>query len=219
MPLGKFITVEGGEGVGKSTFCRLLCEKFKQSGIPLHQTREPGGSPMADRIRHLFVSPPKEDPITPLGELYLISAARAQHVAYAIRPNLQKGVWILCDRFADSTRVYQGELGKLDANMLEDVIRTSTEGLIPDVTYILDCPAEIALERIQASATKTDERTGASRYDHAALDIHQKMRAAYGRLAARFPERMKILDATKPVEVVVESAWKDLQSRFAGAWK
>lgn len=216
MAQGRFISVEGGEGVGKSTFCRLLCENFKKIRRPIHATREPGGSPMADRIRQLFVSPSKDDPITPLGELYLISAARTQHVQHKILPELQNGVWVLCDRFADSTRVYQGELGGLSRAMIESVIETSTQKLSPDMTFILDCPAEVALARIKAADSQSQERNGASRYDDAALATHQKMRDAFRTLANQFPDRIRLLDASKEVHEVVAQAWEQLRLKFAG---
>lgn len=215
MGRGHFITVEGGEGVGKSTFCRLLCERLKNSGVSVHLTREPGGSPMADRIRQLFVAPPKEDPITPLGELYLISAARTQHVTQGILPNLQKGTWVLCDRFADSTRVYQGELGGLDPAMLENVISTSTGGLTPDVTFVLDCPAEVALGRIKGADTTSGNRGGASRYDDAALGTHKKMREAFAKLVARNSTRMISLDGSRSSDEAVEAAVQHLNRTFS----
>ena len=198
---GIFISVEGGEGVGKSTFCRELVDRiasaFSDPGHPsrpvrIWLTREPGGSPVADRIRQVFVDPPSDDPIFPLTELYLVSAARSQHVQSRILPKLRAGEWVLCDRFADSTRVYQGAIGGLQAEMIERIIAESTASTVPHVTFLIDCPVEIAMKRIR-EARPVDDRTGASRYDNAKQEMHARMRQAFLELATREKQRFHVL--------------------------
>lgn len=227
---GIFITVEGGEGVGKSTFCRQLVDAIpgklgpvKSSGSRLtgssHRsptiwlTREPGGSPMADRIRQVFVDPPADDPIFALTELYLVSAARTQHVQSRILPKLKSGEWVLCDRFADSTRVYQGALGGLSQDMIERIIAESTLGVEPHVTFLLDCPAETAMQRIR-NAKPVDDRTGASRYDNAKHEMHARMRQAFLALAARESKRFHVLNGELPTSVIVDQALDCLRDRL-----
>ena len=146
MALGKFITFEGGEGVGKSTQIRLLAEKLASHGIDCIQTREPGGSSKAEAVRELLLSGTIADMgIPPSGEAVLFAAARADHVDTKIRPALEKGQWVLCDRFMDSTRIYQGESSEVSQELVNVLERLAIDGVRPNITFILDLRAEIGL--------------------------------------------------------------------------
>lgn len=209
---GVFISCEGGEGVGKSSFLDKLVLALKQKGINCVGTREPGGSPVAEAIRPIFNHPPKDDPLTPEAEFLLISAARIQHVVNKIQPNLQSGRWVICDRFADSSLVYQGTLGGISRDFLNTVIHFSTYDLTPHTTFLLDCPVEVSLERVR-KRLESDPRD--TRYDRADRAYHVKIREAYLQLAQEFQNRYVILDATAPTEILVEKAMKKLEERSA----
>src|SRR6202047_191648 len=143
---GKFITFEGGEGTGKSTQAGLLANKLESLGLSVLLTREPGGSPGAEIIRHVLLSGAAK-PFGPEVEAMLFAAARDDHVQCTILPALESGKWVICDRFADSTRVYQGILGRVDLRLIKGLERVSIGGLAPDLTIILDVPVEVGLER------------------------------------------------------------------------
>src|SRR5580658_10974553 len=145
---GKFITFEGGEGTGKSTQAALLAKKLSSLGIGVLLTREPGGSPGAEIIRHVLLSGAAK-PLGPNAEAMLFAAAREDHVRCAIEPALATGKWVVCDRFADSTRVYQGALGAVDERLIKGLERVSIGDLAPDLTLILDVPVEVGLERVK----------------------------------------------------------------------
>src|ERR1700689_315109 len=139
---GKFITFEGGEGTGKSTQATALAGELRSLGISVVQTREPGGSPGAEIIRHVLLSGAAK-PFGPEAEAMLFAAARDDHVQCTIEPALAAGKWVVCDRFADSTRVYQGSLGKVDARLIRGLERLSIGDLMPDLTLVLDVPIEV----------------------------------------------------------------------------
>ncbi len=205
---GKFITIEGGEGVGKSSFLANLSRTLEERGVRFVQTREPGGTPAANKIREIFNHPPENDSLTMDAEAFLVSAARAQHCGKLIRPALEKGEWILSDRFADSTRAYQGVLGGLDKEFLEHLITSSTGGLEPDITFLLDCPVETSIERL---GQRSDAKT---RYDNASLENHNKLRQAFLGIAKEHPERFVIIDASKTPQEVADAAIKEMDIRF-----
>jgi dTMP kinase len=211
----RFISVEGGEGVGKSTFIRALADRFKDRGIPLAVTREPGGTKVADLIRHVFSAPIPDEPLFMGTEALLVSAARCQHVEWFVKPRLKDGVWVLSDRFADSTRVYQGIIGGIDDTTLEGLISFSTSGVAPDLTFLLDCSVDITSKRLsgrrEASVTRSDE---ISRYDQQNRAFHERLRLAYQSLARKFPERIVVLDAALAPEAVLAQAWQVLETRF-----
>src|SRR5579863_2668447 len=142
---GKFITFEGGEGTGKSTQAATLARHLESAGIKVLLTREPGGSPGAEIIRHVLLSGAAK-PFGPEAEAMLFAAARDDHVRTTILPALDAGRWVICDRFADSTRVYQGVLGKVDHRLLKSLERVAVGDLAPDLTVILDVPVELGLE-------------------------------------------------------------------------
>ncbi len=209
---GLFITCEGGEGVGKSSFLKKLLIEIENKGIQIISTREPGGSPVGEAIRPLFNHPPKGDPLTPEAEFFLVSAARIQHVVHLIQPKIQAGIWVLCDRFADSSIVYQGILGGLPRDFINLVIGHSTFHLTPHTTFLLDCPVDISLARVEKRKLDQPRDT---RYDRADRAYHVKIREAYLNLAHEFPERYVLLDAQESTEKLVQTAIKKLEERSA----
>src|SRR5215471_9504937 len=206
---GRFITFEGGEGTGKSTHSTLLADRLKAAGTSVVLTREPGGSPGAEVIRHVLLSGVAK----PLGieaEALLFAAARGDHVRNTIEPALAQGVWVVCDRFLDSTRVYQGSLGHLDPRFIRALERVSVGDLKPDLTFILDVPAEVGLARAHM-------RRGegmADRFEAESRAFHEALRDAYLRLAAEEPDRCVAIDATEPKPAVAERIWKIVVERL-----
>ena len=209
---GKFITLEGGEGAGKSTQAAMLAPRLEALGISVQLTREPGGSPGAEVIRHVLLS----GAVKPLGaeaEAMLFAAARDDHVQCTILPALQKGKWVICDRFADSTRVYQGVLGHVDPRIINVLERVSVGNLAPDLTVILDLPVQMGVERAR-------QRRGAAepdRFEAETTEFHQQLRDGYLAIAAKEPNRCVVIDATPAKEVVANSIWSVVQSRLAPA--
>src|SRR6516164_1010627 len=175
---GRFITFEGGEGTGKSTHSTLLADRLKAAGTSVVLTREPGGSPGAEVIRHVLLSGVAK----PLGieaEALLFAAARGDHVRNTIEPALAQGVWVVCDRFLDSTRVYQGSLGHLDQLFIRALERVTIGDLKPDLTFVLDVPAEIGLAR----ASKRRGERVADRFEAESRAFHEALREAYREIA------------------------------------
>jgi dTMP kinase len=206
---GRFITFEGGEGTGKSTHAALLAERLKSFGVGVHLTREPGGSPGAEIIRYVILSGVAK----PLGlgaEAMLFAAARDDHLNTVIRPALERGIWVICDRFADSTRVYQGVAGNVDSRSIRALERIVVGDTKPDLTFILDVPATVGLER----AAKRRGAAGADRFEHETLAFHEKLRDGFLVLAANEPERCVLIDATLPREEVAEQIWRVVNERF-----
>lgn len=208
---GKFITLEGGEGVGKSTLIQRLSSWLVSAGATVVVTREPGGTPLADGVRQLFKAPPGDEQITPETEALLVSAARAQHISQLVLPALRRGDWVLCDRYIDSTRVYQGLLNGIPMNELDWLIKFSTGGLVPDITFLLDCDVDVSLKRISQSDASRDD---AARYDHASRAVHERLRDGFRRVAGFYPNRFYILDAAQSGEVVFNGAVKELEARW-----
>ena len=206
---GRFITFEGGEGAGKSNHARLLADRLKQLGISIVLTREPGGSPGAEVIRHVLLSGITK----PLGvrtEALLFAAARDDHVRTTIAPALAAGRWVICDRFIDSTRVYQGTLGGLDPKFIRALERVTVGDLKPDLTFVLDVPAEVGLAR----AGKRRGERAADRFEAESRSFHEQLRQAYRLLAAAEPERCVLIDATAPKPAVAERIWAILSERL-----
>ena len=199
---GKFITFEGGEGSGKSTQVSMLAQRLKAMGVGVRQTREPGGSPGAEIIRHVILSGAAK-PLGPDAEAMLFAAAREDHLNNTIRPALERGQWIICDRFADSTRVYQGVLGHVDARLIKSLERITVGDTRPDITFILDISAEQGLAR--ASARRGNEQ--ADRFEAETVAFHDKLRDAYRELAANEPERCFVIDADDSRHVIAEKIW------------
>lgn len=206
---GKFITFEGGEGTGKSTQAAMLALRLEALGLGVHLTREPGGSPGAEIIRHILLSGAAK----PLGadvEAMLFAAARDDHVQCTILPALRSGKWVVCDRFADSTRVYQGILGQVDQKLLNVLERVSIGELSPDLTVILDLPVDVGLQR--AKLRRGDAE--ADRFEGEGAEFHEKLRDAYLAIAAREPDRCAVIDASAAKEVVGNAIWQMVQSRL-----
>jgi len=206
---GHFITFEGGEGAGKSTQAAILAERLKGFGINVHLTREPGGSPGAEVIRHVLLSGVAKT-LGAEAEAMLFAAAREDHVINTIAPALARGQWVISDRFADSTRVYQGTLGQVDARMIRRLEKLTVGETRPELTLILDVPAEQGLAR----ANKRRGAQKADRFESEAPDFHQKLRDAYRQLAAEEPERCVLIDATQPREAVGRAIWDIVDKRF-----
>jgi dTMP kinase len=213
MKQSRFITLEGGEGVGKSTLMTGLERWLNQHGIHALQTREPGGTPIADAIRQIFKSPPRGEEITAEAEAMLVSAARIQHLTTVIKPALKSEKWVLCDRFADSTRVYQGLLGGVPLNELEWLIKFSTNGIEPDLTFLLDCDVSVSLKRIGRRSQQSDQ-VASERYDHAGQHIHDQLRQGFLRVAGFYPSRFFILDASLAPEKVLAQACAEIERRW-----
>ncbi|HEX8806737.1 MAG TPA: dTMP kinase [Candidatus Aquilonibacter sp.] len=199
-----FITVEGIEGCGKSTLVAALSERLRASGREIIVTREPGGTPVGDAIRRIFLQPGLE--IAPLTEALLINAARAQHVVDLIDPALRRGAIVICDRFVDSTLAYQGYGRGIDMKFLRDLCNTAAGGLVPDLTFVLDIPVAVSRER----ACARDAGAG-DRMEREGNDFYEWVRRGFLDLAQRAP-RYKVIDATKPPEDVAAQAYRVLEA-------
>jgi len=214
MASGKFITFEGGEGSGKSTQARLLADRLRAQGVDVLLTREPGGSPFAERVRALLL-----DPATPshaaLSEALLFYAARADHLDKTIRPALAAGRWIICDRFSDSTRVYQGAAGGLGADILDALERLVVAPTQPDLTFILDlAPAEgLARARARGSVEGRMSAT-ADPFERRAASFHEHLREAYAALAKTQPWRCALIDAGRGPDAVAAEIWALVEQRL-----
>jgi len=206
---GKFITFEGGEGTGKSTQATMLALRLESNGLGVQLTREPGGSPGAEIIRHVLLSGAAK-PLGPEVEAMLFAAARDDHVRCTIIPALRSGKWVVCDRFADSTRVYQGILGQVDHKLINVLERVSVGELSPDLTVILDLPVQVGLER--AKLRRGNEQ--ADRFEGEGAEFHEKLRDAYLAIAAREPDRCVVIDASASKEAVADAIWQAVQSRL-----
>ena len=199
--MGRFITFEGGEGCGKSTQVRRLAEHLKATGREVVVTREPGGTRLAELIRSLLKDE-REDPPCDRSELLLFLAARAQLVRNVIRPALEAGKWVVCDRFSDSTFAYQGYGRGLPLDVLRLVNGFACEDLAPDVTLLLDVRPDVAEARMRRREAATN--TAADRIEQTGGGFHERLRAGFMELAAADPERIKVLDANGTPDEVWE---------------
>ncbi|WP_342151151.1 dTMP kinase [Methylorubrum sp. SB2] len=196
-PRGVFITFEGGEGAGKSTqIARLAAALRTASGREVVTTREPGGTPRAEGYRAALLRGVAK-PFGPFAEALMFAAARIDHVDALIRPALARGAIVLCDRFADSTRAYQGAAGGLDPALIVSLERVTLQGLRPDLTLILDLPAEAGLARARRRGGE-----GADRFEAEALSFHERLRSAFLAIAAAEPARCRVIDASPGPEAV-----------------
>jgi dTMP kinase len=209
---GRFITFEGGEGTGKSTHSALLSDRLKTLGVDVVLTREPGGSPGAEAIRHVLMSGAAK-PLGAEAEAMLFAAARDDHVRNMIEPALARGAWVISDRFLDSTRVYQGTLGHVDPKFIRALERVTIGDLKPDVTFILDVPADLGLAR----AGKRRGEAPADRFEAESLATHQELREAYRLLVVAEPARCILIDATEPKPAVADRIWKTVNERLSPA--
>lgn len=206
---GLFVTFEGGEGSGKTTQVARLTARLRECGVQPLVTREPGGTPLAEGIRALLLDPSREPGA--LAEAFLMEAARAELVATAIRPALEAGRVVLCDRYDDSTLAYQGAGRGLDLAMLAQWNRAATGGLKPDLTLLYDLAPAIGLGRRAA------DRGGTNRLDRETPEFHARVRAHFLRLAREEPGRFVVLDAALPPERLAELGWVALAERLARA--
>jgi dTMP kinase len=206
---GKFITFEGGEGTGKSTQAAMLALRLEAVGIGVQLTREPGGSPGAEIIRHVLLSGAAK-PLGAEAEAMLFAAARDDHVQCTILPALDAGKWVISDRFIDSTRVYQGNLGQVDERLIKRLERVSIGDLAPDLTVMLDIPVELGLER----ARQRRGDAAADRFEAEDVEFHQKLREGYLAIAAAEPRRCVVIDASAGKEEVARKIWNAVGARL-----
>ena len=209
---GRFISFEGGEGSGKSTQIKKLAERLEASKLRAIVTREPGGSPGAEVIRHLLLSGMGKL-LGPDAETLLFAAARDDHVRTVIQPALNQGTWVLCDRFSDSTRVYQGRVGNVAPSLLNAMERVTIGDLKPDLTIILDVPVEIGLKRAAARRGNA----APDRFESEDIKFHQKLRDGYREIAAAEPKRCVLIDASADPNTVAAGVWAALRDRFFAA--
>jgi dTMP kinase len=203
----RFITLEGGEGAGKSTHARQLSQALTNRGIDNIVTREPGGSPGAEDIRKLLVEgePGRWEPLV---ETLLMFAARADHVERTIRPALKADKWVICDRFTDSTFAYQGAGRGIDPEMIRDIERLAIGGFKPDLTIVLDAPVEEAMQRIGA------RRHAEDRFEKFDVEFHERLRAYFQQLTKREPQRCVLIDSSAPPDEVSQEIWRAVAARL-----
>jgi dTMP kinase len=194
---GRFITIEGGEGAGKSTAQSFLADKLTAQGISVLQTREPGGTPLAEAIRRNLLSVDEEAPVE-MAELLLVFAARAQHLAKVIEPALEQGQWVLCDRFTDATYAYQGAGRGLSAEFIGKLETLVQGDRHPDTVILLDMPPQIGLARARA-------RGALDRFEQEERAFFERVRQGYLERAAAFPNRYVVVDATQELSEVQRS--------------
>jgi len=207
--IGRFITFEGGEGSGKSTQAGILANRLARAGRGVFATREPGGSPAAEEIREVLLSGQVWQ-YGPLAEAVMFSVARAEHVDYAVRDALQEGKWVVCDRFIDSTRAYQGATAGVPRGLINALERLTVGALSPDITFILDIPAEEGLARAQERA----EGAELDRFEGQELVLHERVRRAFLDIAEEEPERCIVVDASQPEAMVAEDVWEAVLQRL-----
>lgn len=206
---GRFITFEGPDGSGKSTQIRRLAARLEALGVPVVATREPGGSPGADAIRHIVLSGAAEE----MGvetEALLFAAARYDHVRSVIAPALRDGAFVLCDRFLDSTRAYQGSVPGLDQAFLAEVEAATTAGIRPDLTLILDVPSDVSLKRL----SERRSADAADRFEKDGDEISRARRQAFLDIAAREPDRCVVIDASGSIEEIGKRIERIVLDRF-----
>ena len=204
-----FLTIEGIEGAGKSTFLGLLEDELVKRGVDFLRTREPGGCALGRQIRPLLLDASQK--VSDRAELFLFLADRAQHVADTIRPALERGQWVICDRYADSTIAYQGYGRGMDPEELQKLNDYATGGLWPDITFLLDLPAEVGLGRALARNGREGLTQSEGRFEAEALAFHQRIREGFLARAARWPQRVRVLDAAQTPDAIVAQAMKDLE--------
>ncbi len=204
---GKFITFEGGEGAGKTTQARLLAERLRERGIDVVQTREPGGSPGAEEIRAIAVSGDAER-WSARTETLLMYASRSDHLERKILPALEDGQWVVCDRFADSSRAYQGAGGGAPESLIEALDKHVVGDNQPNLTVVFDIPVEVGLERAFGRGLFE------TRFESKGLEFHEKLREGFLAVADRHPERCVVLNATGEVEEVAERLWAVVEERL-----
>ena len=205
---GRFVSFEGIEGVGKSTQVARLSENLTARGIPHVVTREPGGTPLAERIRDIVLQP-LDEPLPATAELLLMFAARAVHLANLVEPHLASGRWVLCDRFTDATYAYQGGGRRLDENRIRQLEIMVQGARGPELTVLLDAPVKEALER----ARQRNAGAAADRFESERAEFFERVRGAYLARAATEPARIAVLDARQPVEILAAQILNLIEAR------
>ena len=201
-----FITFEGVEGSGKTTQIQRLKKYLDRKGIPCKVTREPGGCPISEKVRKILLNPDHRE-MVPISELLLYEAARAQHIKEVIKPFLKKGGVVLCDRFSDATLAYQGYGRRMDLKWIESLNHISSQGIRPDVTFLLDCPSHVGLKRaIRRNRTRRQERE--ERFEKEKIQFHRRVRKGYLAIAKKEPYRVKVIDTREGEDKVFEKIRK-----------
>jgi dTMP kinase len=204
---GRFVTLEGIEGAGKSSVIPVVQTALERNGVGVVRTREPGGTPLAERVRDVVLERGAE-PLAPVAELLLMFAARRIHLDSLVRPALERGDWVLCDRFTDATRAYQGGGRGMSAELIERLAREVHGDLAPDRTLLLDVPVEVGLARARARRGTVD------RFEVEDVAFHERVRRRYLELAAAEPGRFRVIDASRPfaeVAAAADSAVSDMR--------
>jgi dTMP kinase len=209
---GRFITFEGGEGTGKSRHSTMVADRLKALGITVLQTREPGGTPGAEIMRHVLLSGAVQ-PLGPNAEAILFAAARDDHLREVIRPALERGQWVVCDRFIDSTRVYQGIVGHVPPPVIRALERIIVGDTMPDLTFVLDAPADVGLRR----AMERRGKSGADRFEQQTPAVHETLRHGFRAIASVEAERCVLIDTTAPIQEVADRIWRIVQERLLPA--
>ncbi len=208
---GCFITFEGGEGAGKSTQIERLKRRLGELAQPALVTREPGGSPHAEEIR-AFILDGRAKHLGSFAEALLFAAARIDHLDKTIIPALRRGTHVLCDRFADSTRAYQGSAGNIDKDLIDQLERVTLRGVRPDLTFILDLPAEVGLAR--AGERRAGKGEGADRFEGEDASFHHSLRQAFLSIARSEPKRCVVINADQEPDEVEAAIWAALRERL-----
>jgi dTMP kinase len=203
---GKLISFEGSEGSGKSTQMARLAKHLQTTGREVLTTREPGGTEIGEQIRNIIVHNLRGDEMTPETELLLFAASRAQHVREIIAPNLTKGVIVLCDRFLDSSTVYQGVARNLALDPVNQINQFAVGNVMPDLTIILDVPTEVSLARIKQRASDLPDRM-----ERENIEFYEKVREGYLLLARSMPGRFSVIDGTQSEDAVAKKIWSEAQ--------
>lgn len=211
---GVFITFEGTEGCGKSTQVRLLAERLTALGHRVRTPREPGGTPVGEEIRHTLKHSPNNHAMTAEAELLLMNASRAQLVREVIRPALEAGEIVVCDRFYDSTTAYQGHGRQLDLEAVRAIIEFAVGGTKPDLTLFLQVPPEVSAARLQSRQSALPPVR--DRIEEANQDFFERVAQGFSIIAAREPQRVKVIPGAQPAEAVSDAIWKQVQPLLAG---
>lgn len=214
MARGRFITLEGPEGGGKTTQAARLVARLEARGLSTLYTREPGGTPTGEAIRNLLQHDASGEPICPETEVLLFAASRAQLVRRVIQPALEQGRWVVCDRFADSTTVYQGYGRGFPVERMLAINEFAIAECVPDRTFLLDLDVDAGFRRLAARQAARGE--GPDRMEREAREFHERVRAGYLALARRWPDRFRLLDAGVGEEAVAESLWREVERDFLG---
>jgi len=208
---GRFITIEGGEGAGKSTQIKILVARLRALGLEVVQTREPGGSPGAESLRELVVTG-EAGRWSAKTELLIIYAARSDHLEKLIKPALEREAWVICDRFNDSTRAYQGAGGGIEPELIESLDQAIVGVNQPDLVLLMDMPVETGLKRAKLRAIAMGESE--DRFESKGLEFHNRLRQAFLGLKATAPQRYSLIEADQDKDEVAKAIWQEVVAHF-----